>query len=176
MSATLACMESATQIQMDPRLPPREQWPRINDNCPMARMLDVLSTRSAFLVLREALYGATRFEQFVERAEVSEPVAAARLRELVTDGFLEKVPYQEPGQRTRHEYHPTEKAADLLPVFVAMVAWGDRWVFDGNARGKISHVDCGEQVGVAMQCAAGHDVASDQLWLRTRRPLTAGTG
>ena len=55
------------------------------------------------MILREAFYGATRFEEFVERAGISEPVAAARLRELTAEGLLEKVPYREPGQRTRSD-------------------------------------------------------------------------
>ena len=38
---------------------------------------------------------------FAARAGISEPVAAARLRELVEHGLLERVPYQDPGQRTR---------------------------------------------------------------------------
>jgi DNA-binding HxlR family transcriptional regulator len=160
-------------IQMDQRLPPRDQWPAINDDCPMARMLEVLSTRSAFLIMREAFYGATRFDQFVERAEVSEPVAAARLRELVAEGLLEKLPYQEPGQRTRHEYRLTDKGADLLPVLVSMVAWGDRWLFDREVRGRISHIGCGGQVTAELRCAEGHEVGIGELELRSTRRLPA---
>ncbi len=44
---------------------PRDGWTA--DRCPMAHALDVVRTRSAFLVLREAFYGATRFEEFAER-------------------------------------------------------------------------------------------------------------
>ncbi len=51
--------------------------------------------------MREAFYGTTRFDDFAERVGISEPVAAARLRELVDEGLLEREDYREPGQRTR---------------------------------------------------------------------------
>ena len=47
------------QIQMTGPLQPREDW--VIESCPMAATLDIVSTRSAFLILREAFYGATRF-------------------------------------------------------------------------------------------------------------------
>jgi DNA-binding HxlR family transcriptional regulator len=142
---------------------------RSNAQCPMARTLDVVGARSAFLILREALYGATRFEQFVERAAISEPVAAARLRELTGDGLLEKLPYREPGQRTRHEYRLTEKGADLLPALAAMMAWGDRWLFPDRARVQLAHAGCGAEVGVALSCEAGHEVGAGDLQLEVRK-------
>ena len=53
---------SETMIQMTGALHPRDDWSA--DRCPMAHALGVVCTRSAFLVLREAFYGATRFEEF----------------------------------------------------------------------------------------------------------------
>src|SRR5450755_5092866 len=105
-------------------LEPRDAWTATE--CSMARALDVVSTRSAFLILREAFYGTSRFDDFAQRAGISEPVAAARLRELVRDGLLEREPYREPGQRTRQAYRLTPKGAELFPTLVALMEWGDR--------------------------------------------------
>jgi hypothetical protein len=100
-------------------------------------------------------------------------VAAARLRELVADGLLAREPYREPGQRTRHEYRLTEKGADLFPVLVALLQWGDRWLNDGG-RVELRHHDCGARVGVEIRCAKGHEVAPGDLDLATRpRPRRA---
>ena len=66
-------------------------------------------------------------------------MVAARLRELTAEGLLEKFPYQEPGQRTRSGYRLTEKGSDLLPVLVAMMRWGDRWLFPDGARVELTH-------------------------------------
>jgi DNA-binding HxlR family transcriptional regulator len=154
-------------IQMTGALEPRENWAA--DRCPMAHALDVVRTKSAFLVLREAFYGASRFEEFVSRTQLSEPVAAARLRELTAEGLLEREPYQEPGQRTRQLYRLTDKGADLLPVLVALMQWGDRWVLPGGARVEVRHHDCGAPVRAELRCEHDHAVSRDELELARRR-------
>ncbi len=148
-------------IQMTGRLEPRADWTA--DGCPMAGTLDVVRTRSAFLVLREAFYGATRFEEFAERTGLSEPVTSARLRELTAEEILQRQPYQEPGQRTRHAYRLTEKGADLLPVLVALMQWGDRWGIPGGARVELRHRGCGRPVSAELRCDHDHPVSGDEL-------------
>jgi DNA-binding HxlR family transcriptional regulator len=148
-------------IQMTGELDPRSGWSATR--CTVARTLDVISTRSAFLILREAFYGTTRFDDFAVRARVSEPVAAARLRELVAEGLLRQEAYQEPGQRTRYEYRLTEKGADLLPAIVALKQWGDRWLDEDGGPVQLLHRGCGEHARVELRCAAGHAVTAGEL-------------
>jgi DNA-binding HxlR family transcriptional regulator len=150
-------------IEMTGSLEPRSAWKA--ERCTVARALGVLSTRSAFLILREAFYGTTRFDDFAERAGLSEPVAAARLRELVDEGLLTREPYQEPGQRTRQLYRLTEKGADLLPALVALMQWGDKWIDEDGGPVRLRHRDCGQRVGAKLRCEAGHDVELDELQL-----------
>jgi DNA-binding HxlR family transcriptional regulator len=154
----------STTIQMSAELGPRSGWSQALE-CPIASMFEVLGTKSSYLIMREAFYGATRFEEFVDRTGISEPVAAARLRELTAEGVLEKVPYQEPGQRTRSAYQLTEKGSDLLPVLVAMMRWGDRWLFPNGARVELNHAECGAHVRAELRCDAGHAVKSGELEL-----------
>lgn len=156
-----------TALRMAGSLEPRSAWRA--DRCTIARALEVVSTRSAFLMLREAFYGTTRFDDFAERTQLSEPVTAARLRELVDDGLLEREDYREPGQRTRQRYRLTEKGSDLFPVLVALMQWGNRWLDDRGGPVELRHRECGETVGVELRCAAGHEVSSGELEL-TRRP------
>src|SRR5437588_12477226 len=99
-------MSMGHALRMTGTLNPRESWTA--DRCTIAKTLEVLSARSAFLILREAFYGTTRFDDFAKRAGISEPVAASRLRELVEQGLLEREDYREPGQRTRKRYRLTE--------------------------------------------------------------------
>ena len=136
----------------------------------MARALDVVSSRSALLILREAFYGTTRFDEFAERVGISEPVAAARLRELVADGLLEREPYREPGQRTRMGYRLTGKGAELLPALAALMQWGDRWLAPDGAPVVLRHSGCDEPVRAELRCAAGHQAPADEL------ELVAGPG
>jgi hypothetical protein len=100
---------------------------------------------------------------------VTDAVAAARLRELVEVGALERRPYREPGRRTRQEYVLTERGLDLLPVTMALMQWGDRHL--AGAEGAplaATHHDCGAPVRVEVRCAAGHDVPLDELSLAFR--------
>jgi len=136
----------------------------------MARTLDVVRSKSALLILREAFYGTTRFDDFAERTGISEPVTAARLAELVGDGLLAKQPYREPGQRTRMAYQLTDKGAELFPVLVALMDWGDRWLAPDGAPVVLTHRACGEPVHIELRCAAGHQASVDEL------DLEAGPG
>jgi len=128
-----------------------------------------VSTRSALLIMREAFYGTTRFDDFAERVGISQPVAAARLRELVEEGLLEREDYREPGQRTRQQYRLTPKGADLFPVLVALMKWGDRWLDQRGGPIELLHRDCGEPVSMSLHCAAGHEVQSGEIDLARRR-------
>jgi DNA-binding HxlR family transcriptional regulator len=152
-------------IRLTGVLDPRDGWEATG--CSIARALEVVGTRSALLLLREAFYGTTRFDDFAARVGLSDAVTAARLRELTDQGLLERVPYREPGQRTRHGYRLTEQGADLLPVLIDLMAWGDRWRNDGG-RVELRHRDCGGHVHTHLECSEGHTVARDELELARR--------
>jgi DNA-binding HxlR family transcriptional regulator len=148
-------------LRMTGPLDPRGAWTA--DRCTLAKALDIVSTRSAFLILREAFYGTTRFDDFVQRVGISEPVAATRLRELIDSGLLEREDYREPGQRTRQRYRLTDKGADLFPALVALMDWGNRWLDDHGGPVELLHRDCGERVATELRCAAGHSVRPEEL-------------
>src|ERR1700679_1937172 len=132
----------AHTVELAGPLEPRSGWTA--SSCSITKALEVVGTRSALLILREAFYGTTRFDDFAERVGISQPVAAARLRELVADGLLEREPYQVPGQRTRLEYRLTEKGTEFFPVLAALMEWGDRWL--GPAGVELRHRHCGGAV------------------------------
>ena len=152
-------------VRMAGVLEPRSAWNA--ERCSIAAALEVVSARSAFLILREAFYGTTRFDDFAERVGISDPVAAARLRELVEQGLLEREAYREPGQRTRQSYRLTPKGAGLFPVLAALQQWGERWL-ESNSGVELRHRGCGEAVGVQLRCAAEHLVGADELELATQ--------
>jgi DNA-binding HxlR family transcriptional regulator len=152
-------------VRMTGRLDPRGSWSA--DACSIGRALDVIGNRSALLLLREAFYGTTRFDDFAQRVGISEPSAAARLRELVAEGLLEREPYQEPGQRTRLLYQLTDKGHDLFPALVALMQWGDQWLAPAGSPVTLSHRGCGEPVHAELRCAAGHQPAIEDLDLST---------
>jgi DNA-binding HxlR family transcriptional regulator len=135
----------------------RDDWSMAN--CSITRALDVLGARSAVLIMREAFFGTTRFDDFARRAGIGEPAAAARLKELTAAGLLERVPYQEPGQRKRFGYRLTAKGRDLYPVLAALREWGDTWAADELGPPLVlRHRDCGAVVHAELRCEEGHRV------------------
>jgi DNA-binding HxlR family transcriptional regulator len=136
--------------------------------CKLERALELIGTRSAMILLREAFYGGRRFDELTRRTGLSEAVAAKRLKQLVDDGLLRQRPYREPGSRTRHEYVLTEQGRALFPVVVAMMNWGA--TLSGPADGvELVHAGCDEPLSAAVRCAAGHDVAIEEAAARISR-------
>jgi DNA-binding HxlR family transcriptional regulator len=78
------------------------------------------------LILRDALNGLRRFDEFQANLGIATNILTQRLNVLVEDGLLEKRPYQE--RPTRYEYVPTPKARDLWPLFVVLIRWGTKWL------------------------------------------------
>src|SRR3954463_2348161 len=102
--------------------------PRTYDdqNCSVARALEVLGDRWTLLVIRDAFLGVRRFDDFQRRLGIARNVLADRLARLTDEGMLERVAYQE--RPVRHEYRLTEKGIDLWPVVVSLLQWGDKHV------------------------------------------------
>jgi DNA-binding HxlR family transcriptional regulator len=145
----------------------RDTWTA--ERCSIDRAMRAIGNRSTLLLLREAFYGARRFDEFARRVGVTEAVAAARLKELVAIGVLERRPYQEPGQRTRHEYVLTDTGRDLLPVAMALMQWGDAHLAGpAGPPLRVTHRGCGAQVRVEVCCDAGHEVPLDELSVARR--------
>jgi DNA-binding HxlR family transcriptional regulator len=165
---TLLVVDKST-VRLTGALDPRENWAATH--CSIDRAMQVIGTRSAFLLLREAFYGTARFGDFAERVGISEPVAAARLRELVDDGLLEREPYREPGQRTRMQYRLTDKGAELFPVLAALMQWGDRWLDPSGV--ELRHRNCGAPIRCELRCSRGHQLSVSDLDLVAREARRA---
>ena len=138
------------------------------DNCSIGRTLDVLRDRWSFLVLREVFNGVRRFDDMRVRTHIPRAVLSDRLATLVEQGMLRRVPYQEPGRRTRHEYRLTQKGLDLYPVLAAMLAWGDRYLADPDGPAlDLVHRDCGAPIHLEVHCGSGHVVSDPRDILTT---------
>ncbi|MCV7343229.1 winged helix-turn-helix transcriptional regulator [Mycolicibacterium rhodesiae] len=95
------------------------------DNCPAGRALDVIGERWSLLIVREALGGAARFDDFRNRLPISDNTLTRRLAELVERQILERRPYQ--SEPTRYEYRLTDRGKSLVTVLASLAEWGDRW-------------------------------------------------
>jgi DNA-binding HxlR family transcriptional regulator len=159
----------ADAIVLEGRLADRSAW-SAGDQCSIHRAMQVVGTRSAMLLMREAFYGTRRFDDFAVRVGITEAIAAQRLRELVDAGLLERTPYREPGQRTRHEYRLTDMGRDLVPATLALMQWGDRYLADQPGGPlRLRHAGCGADVAVEVRCADGHPVPLDEVSVGVNR-------
>jgi DNA-binding HxlR family transcriptional regulator len=141
-------------MEFENRLRDRQLW-SIGEGCSMSKVLELLSTKTAFQVVRELFFGTTRFEDFVDRIATSAPAVSRALKQLEAAGIVTRVPYQEPGKRARDEYRLTEAGEDLLPVFISLVQWGDAYLQDGPAPLSFVDVDTGRAVGVRVTTDTG---------------------
>src|SRR3989442_14346362 len=94
-------------------------------NCSIARALEIVGERWTLLIVRDALLGLRRFDEFQRSLGIARKVLADRLRWLVEEGILERVPYQQ--RPKRYEYHLTRKGRDLHVALVGLRQWGDEY-------------------------------------------------
>ena len=153
-------------LHMDGPLSDLDTW-TAGDRCSIARALSVVGTRSTMLILREAFYGTTRFDDFSRRVGITDASSAARLKELVEVGIFVKQPYRPDKGRTRSEYVLTRMGEDLLPVVLGLTQWGDQYLQDDD--GPLDVVDShGEPVRVRVTDDSGSAVPMNELQVRMR--------
>jgi DNA-binding HxlR family transcriptional regulator len=122
--------------------------------CPtsVAATLQVIGDRWSALLIRESFYRSTRFDEFQQRLNIAPNILTQRLRRLVELGILTRTAYRQ--RPTRHQYRLSEKGLDLYPVPLAMLAWGDRWVFNCEPPVRLTHEPCGSALTPILTCSA----------------------
>jgi DNA-binding HxlR family transcriptional regulator len=128
-------------------------------NCSMARSLEVIGDWWTPLILRDLYIGIVRFDELATDLEISRNLLSTRLAALVEDGIVERHRYQE--HPPRHEYALTEAGRDLVPVLMALTAWGDRWVAPSQGPPvQFRHHDCGEVFAPEVRCSHCHELVT----------------
>lgn len=120
--------------------------------CSVAQCLEVVGEWWTMLIVRDAFFGVTRFDDFQERLGIARNVLTQRLDHLVQAGVLRRVPYQE--HPVRHEYRLTDKGRDLWPVLTAMRQWGDAWAAPNGPPVEFVHETCGQVTTAELACSS----------------------
>jgi DNA-binding HxlR family transcriptional regulator len=94
--------------------------------CPIARAVDEVGDGWTLLLLRDAYKGAATFSEFQQCLPIAPTTLTRKLDALTLHGFFQKTSYQTNPPRERYELTP--KALELLPVLLALGAWGNRWL------------------------------------------------
>jgi DNA-binding HxlR family transcriptional regulator len=92
--------------------------------CPVARSLERVGEWWSILILRDAVYGLKRFDEFQKSLEIAPNMLTRRLNALVKSGLLKRQRYSE--RPPRYEYVLTDRGRDFRPVLLSLLAWGNK--------------------------------------------------
>lgn len=94
--------------------------------CPIAGALEQVGEWWTLLILRDALDGFTRFDEFERNLGIAPNMLTRRLKSLVDGGLLERRQYSD--RPARYEYLATKRTRELSSVIVALYAWGNKHI------------------------------------------------
>jgi DNA-binding HxlR family transcriptional regulator len=150
-----------------------------NMRCPIARSLEQVGEWWSILILRDALQGLTRFDQFQESLGIAPNILTRRLKALVEAGVLERRRYSE--RPPRDEYVLTQAGRDFRPVLWALLAWGNKHfapegvsvvIIDSQSGAEAEPVLVDRKSGRPLVTPAFRSAAGPAADARTRRRYT----
>ncbi|MGC6535139.1 MAG: winged helix-turn-helix transcriptional regulator [Parvibaculales bacterium] len=101
-----------------------------NLECPVGRSLSEVGDGWTLLIIREAIYGTTQFEAFLENTGASRGLLTSRLAQLVQSGILAKSKGEADGRETCYQLTP--KGRDLWPVMLSLLVWSKKHLSSGD--------------------------------------------
>lgn len=157
----------------------------------VGRILGLLGDEWTLLIIQQALLGATRYGEFMERLPISNSVLTNRLRTLTENGLLVRTTYRT--RPVRAEYLITQRGRAFWPVLLSIWEWERRWVPDHVHRlPGMHHTACGSDFAPTLTCRSCGEVTTEKevtarwgpsgSWPRsvpeavTRRRSAAGRG
>ncbi|HEX4158419.1 MAG TPA: helix-turn-helix domain-containing protein [Rhizomicrobium sp.] len=132
--------------------------------CPVARTLERVGEWWSILILRDAFYGLTRFDQFQTSLGIAPNMLTRRLDALVEAGLLARRLYSK--HPRRHEYVLTSRGRDFWPVLVALMAYGNRHFAKEGVATQLADAQTGKAVDpVLIDRASGAMLDSENFKL-----------
>lgn len=101
-------------------------------NCPVTPLLIMLQGKWKDQVLYSlCIHDSIRFGELKKELEgITNTMLTNTLRELIKDGLVQRIQYNE--MPLRVEYSFTQKGKDLMPIFYEMMNWGFKWEEDNS--------------------------------------------
>jgi DNA-binding HxlR family transcriptional regulator len=120
----------------------------------LERTLALVGDRWSILIIRAALRGVRRFDDYQADLGIARPILTGRLQRLVDGGVMSKEQYHE--HPPRYEYKLTPAGVALSPALVALIRWGEHHLALGRATGPadiaLVHAPCGTEFEQAFWC------------------------
>ncbi|WP_433003107.1 winged helix-turn-helix transcriptional regulator [Kribbella sp. CA-294648] len=121
-------------------------------HCSLAQSLEVMGDWWSPLILRDLYLGLDRFDQLVGDLGISRNLLTDRLGTLMAAGLVTRAPYQE--NPVRYAYSLTQSGRELIPVLIALTAWGDRWATPPAGQPiRFTHTTCGKSTTATVCCS-----------------------
>ncbi len=111
-----------------------------DQDCALARALEVIGERWTLLIVRDAFYGVRRFSDFAAHLDIPRAVLADRLRGLVDNGLLTR--RADPDRSGRDVYELTDIGRELWPALHALIRWGTRFHAAPQRTRRFLHAAC----------------------------------
>lgn len=131
-------------------------------NCAAAQALEQIGDWWTLLIVRECFYGTSTFSEFQDRLGIAKNILTERLSALVEHEVLRREQIRP--DVDRHAYRLTPKGEALLPVLVALMQWGDDWVFEGNGPLRVLDAERREPIrAMSVESADGRKLGIGDL-------------
>lgn len=116
----------------------------------LERTLKLVGDRWSILIIRAALRGIRRFDDFADDLGIARPILTKRLRRLVDGGVMAKEQYQV--HPPRYEYRLTPAGVALSPALVALIRWGEHHLAESDSAIVLVHAPCGTELEQGFWC------------------------
>ena len=92
--------------------------------CSIAGVMAAVNDRWGLLILRDLVFGLSRYEDFRRSSGITNATLSDRLKHLEANGLIERRRYQ--GNPERFEYLLTQKGWQIAPVMPVLAQIGNR--------------------------------------------------
>jgi len=149
------------------------RWSEIEQvACPVAQAMAVIGDTWTILILRDAMRGATKFEEFQRATGASRALLSDRLSHLVDHGVMERIQYE--AHPPRFAYRLTSRGHALQPVLMTLAHWSETQLARPMRSAGRRHTTCGHRFRPVVTCSeCGEAVTPETVTYDRKRAETA---
>ena len=145
------------------------KWSQIDAiPCPIAQAMSVIGDSWTLLLIRDAMQGRTKFDEFQQSTGASRAVIAERLAHLVEHDVLARTQYEE--HPPRYEYKLTARGKALQPLMMTMAHWSETQLPKPTRARKRRHTTCGHTFHPVVHCSECGEAITPETVTYDRRP------
>ena len=141
--------------------------------CPLAQAMSVIGDSWTLLILRDAMRGARKFDEFQRSTRASRAVISERLAHLVEHGVMERIQYE--AHPPRFDYHLTDRGRALQPVMMTMAHWAETQLPKPVRSAGRRHTTCGHKFHPVVTCSECGEAVTPETVTFDRPPALAGS-